>query len=57
LNPATKDVKGAGQFKNAPGGKKADLEAAPKLKHGDDGADKRSPVAESKKSVKRIIKK
>ena len=57
LNPATKDVKGAGQFKNAPGGKKADLEAAPKPKHGDDGADKRSPVAESKKSVKRIIKK
>jgi len=57
LNPATKDVKGAGQFKNAPGGKKADLEAAPKPKHGDDGADKRSPVAESKKSVKKIIKK
>ena len=57
LNPATKDVKGAGQFKNAPGGKKADLEAAPKPKHGDDGADKKSPVAESKKSVKKIIKK
>ena len=57
LNPATKDVKGAGQFKNAPGGKKADLEAAPKPKHGDDGADKRSPVAESRKSFKKIIKK
>ena len=57
LNPATKDVKGAGQFKNAPGGKKADLEAAPKPKHGDDGSDKRSPVAESRKPVKKIIKK
>lgn len=53
---APKDVKGAGTFKNAPGGKKADLEAAPKAKHGDDGQNAKSPVAESKKSVKKIVK-
>jgi hypothetical protein len=59
LNPATKDLKGAGTFKNAPGkGNFSEKgEAAPKPKAGDDGADKRSPVAESKKSVKKIIKK
>jgi hypothetical protein len=58
LNPATKDLKGAGQFKNAPGkGNFSEKgEAAPKPKFGDDGADKKSPVAESKKSVKRIVK-
>jgi hypothetical protein len=57
LNPATKDLKGAGQFKNAPGkGNFSEKgEAAPKPKHGDDGADKKSPVAESKKMVKKPI--
>lgn len=54
--PAPKDLKGAGQFKNAPGQKGQDLTAAPKPKHGDDGADKRSPVAESRKSAKKIVK-
>ena len=54
--PAPKDLKGAGQFKNAPGQKGQDLTAAPKPKFGDDGADKKSPVAESKKSVKKIVK-
>ena len=48
-------VKHAGQFKNAPGGKKADLETAPKAKHGDDGANTKSPVAESKKTAKKRI--
>ena len=56
LNPATKDLKGAGQFKNAPGGKKADLEAAPKAKGGDNGSNTKSIVGESKKSVKKIVK-
>ncbi len=55
LNPTTKDLKGAGQFKNAPGQKGQDLSAAPKAKHGDDGADKKSPVAESKKVVKKPV--
>ena len=59
LNPGTKDLPGAGKFKNAPGaGKFSEKgEAAPKPKHGDDGANAKSPVAESKKSVKKIIKK
>ena len=56
LNPTTKDVKGAGTFKNAPGAKFNEKgEAAPKPKHGDDGADKKSPVAESKKVVKKPV--
>ena len=57
LNPATKDLKGAGQFKNAPGkGNFSEKgEAAPKPAKGDDGADKKSPVAESKKMVKKPI--
>ena len=56
LNPTTKDLKGAGSFKNAPGAKFSEKgEAAPKPKHGDDGADKKSPVAESKKSVKKPL--
>jgi hypothetical protein len=46
----------AGQFKNSPGVDGAKTEAAPKAKHGDDGANKRSPVAEGKKPVKRIVK-
>jgi len=57
LNPATKDVKGAGSFKNAPGQKGQDLSAAPKPKHGDDGVNTKSIVGESKKTVKKIIKK
>ena len=56
LNPSTKDVKGAGQFKNAPGNKNVDPVAAPKPKHGDDGADKKSPVAESRRVAKKIVK-
>jgi hypothetical protein len=39
------DLPGAGKFKNAPGGKGAKLENAPKPKHGDDGANAKSPVA------------
>ena len=40
-----KDLPGAGSFKNVPGGSKAKLDNAPKPKHGDDGANKVSPVA------------
>ena len=59
LNPSTKDLPGAGSFKNSPGKDNfSDKgEAAPKPKHGDDGQNSKSPVAESKKSVKKIIKK
>lgn len=59
LNPTTKDLKGAGSFKNAPGAGKFNEkgEAAPKPKHGDDGVNTKSVVGESKKSVKKIIKK
>ena len=57
LNPSTKDLPGAGKFKNAPGAKKADLESAPKAKHGDDGQNTKSVVGESKKTTKKIIKK
>ena len=39
------DLPGAGKFKNAPGGKGAKLENAPKPKHGDDGSNTKSPVA------------
>jgi hypothetical protein len=49
-------VKGAGQFKNAPGHKSQDLASAPKPKHGDDGANTKSPVAESRKVTKKIVK-
>ncbi len=56
-SPDTKDVKGAGQFKNAPGHDKAKTETAPKPKHGDgsNGQNNKS-VLESKKSVKKRIK-
>ena len=59
LNPTTKDLKGAGTFKNAPGkGNFSEKgEAAPKPKHGDDGQNTKSIVGESKKSTKKIIKK
>jgi hypothetical protein len=48
-------VKGAGNFKNAPGKDnfKDKGEAAPKPKHGDDGAHTRSPVAESRRPARR----
>ena len=49
-------VKGAGQFKNSPGQKGQDLAAAPKPKHGDDGANTKSPVAESRRATKKIVK-
>ena len=49
-------VKGAGSFKNAPAQNNADLEKAPTAKHGDDGSNTKSPVAESKKSVKKVIR-
>ena len=51
-------VKGAGSFKNSPGKDnfKDKGEAAPKPKHGDDGANTKSPVAESRRSAKRRIR-
>ena len=48
-------VKGAGQFKNAPGHKSQDLTSAPKPKHGDDGSNTKSPVAESRRITKKRI--
>lgn len=58
LNPGTKDLKGAGTFKNAPGKFKFSEkgEAAPKAKQGDDGVNTKSIVGESRKTVKRIVK-
>ena len=55
LNPSTKDVKGAGQFKNAPGNKNVDPTAAPKPKHGDDGQNAKSITSESRKTTKKIV--
>jgi hypothetical protein len=51
-------VKGAGNFKNSPGKDnfKDKGEAAPKPKHGDDGSNTKSPVAESRRSPKRRIR-
>jgi hypothetical protein len=51
-------VKGAGNFKNSPGKDnfRDKGEAAPKPKHGDDGAHTRSPVAESRRPVRRPIR-
>jgi hypothetical protein len=48
-------VKGAGNFKNSPGKDnfKDKGEAAPKPKHGDDGSNARSPVAESRRPARR----
>jgi hypothetical protein len=48
-------VKGAGQFKNAPGHKSQDLASAPKPKLDDDGANTKSPVAESRRITKKRI--
>jgi hypothetical protein len=57
LNPATKDVKGAGTFKNAPGKFKFSEkgEAAPKPKQGDDGQNTKSITSESRKMVKKPV--
>ena len=49
-------VKHAGQFKNAPAQSSQDLEKAPAPKQGDDGSNAKSPVAESKKSVKKVVR-
>jgi hypothetical protein len=48
------NLPGAGSFKNAPGVDGAKTEAAPKPKH--ETVKAKSPVAESKKPVKRIVK-
>lgn len=45
-----KELPGAGQFKNAPGHKKAELVSVPKPKHGDNGSNNKSPVAESRRA-------
>ena len=49
---------GAGNFKNAPGKDnfKDKGEAAPKPKHGDDGSNAKSPVAESRRPARRPIR-
>ena len=49
-------VKDANKWKNAPAQNNADLEAAPKPSKGDNGVNTKSPVAESRKPAKRIIK-
>jgi hypothetical protein len=58
LNPATKDVKGAGQFKNAPGKNNFSEkgEAAPKPTAGDNGQNTKSITSESRKITKKIVK-
>jgi hypothetical protein len=48
-------VKNANNWKNAPAQNNADLEKAPAPKKGDDGSNAKSPVAESRKPVKRRI--
>jgi len=48
-------VKDANNWKNAPAQNNADLEKAPAPKKGDDGVNTKSPVAESRKTVKRRI--
>lgn len=57
LNPTTKDLKGAGSFKNAPGkGNFSEKgEAAPKPKAGDNGQNTKSIVGESKKVAKKPV--
>ena len=49
-------VKDASKWKNAPAQASQDLEKAPAPKKGDDGSNTKSPVAESRKPAKRIIK-
>jgi len=48
-------VKDASKWKNAPAQNNADLEKAPAPKKGDNGVNAKSPVAESRKTVKRRI--
>jgi hypothetical protein len=57
LNPAVKDI--PGNYKNAPGkGNFSEKgEAAPKPAKGDDGQNSKSIVGESRKTVKKIVKK
>lgn len=43
--PSAKDVEGASKFKNAPGHRSQDLSSVAKPKHGDNGANNKSPVA------------
>jgi len=54
--PSTKDLPGAGKFKNAPGHKGQDLSAAPKPVTKDGSANDKSPVAESRRSARRPIR-
>jgi hypothetical protein len=56
-SPDTKDIEHASQWKNRPSQKGMNLEKAPSPKHGDNGSNTKSPLGESKKSVKKIIKK
>lgn len=49
-------VKDASNWKNAPAQAGQNLEKAPAPKHGDDGANTKSPLGESRKAVKRIVK-
>jgi hypothetical protein len=55
--PQTKDLEGAGKFKNSPGHKSQDLDKAPAPKKAQDsGVNTKSPVSESKKTTKKIVK-
>ena len=49
-------VKDATNWKNAPAQASQDLESAPKPKHGDNGSNTKSPLGESKKVVRKIVK-
>jgi hypothetical protein len=55
-SPDTKDVKDASNWKNRPSQKGMNLEKAPKPVHGDNGSNTKSPLGESKASVKKRIK-
>jgi hypothetical protein len=55
-SPDTKDVKDANNWKNRPAQGGMNLEKAPKPKHGDNGSNTKSPLGESKASVKKRIK-
>ena len=50
------EVKHAKQWKNAPAQAGQDLEKAPAPKKGDNGVNTKSPLGESKKAVKKIVK-
>ena len=55
-SPDTKDVEHASQWRNRPAQKGMNLEKAPKPVHGDNGSNTKSPLGESKASVKKRIK-